>query len=95
MISITKQLFVSAILIAALQATGNAAETVRLAQNLAPISGLVIIAKEQHFFEKNGLDVQVSNFSSGRQALETVLGNGSPTRRSRCSPGSNIPTTRR
>lgn len=76
MLSITKQLFVSGILITALQATGNAAETVRLAQNLAPISGLVIIAQEQHFFEKNGLNVQVSNFSSGRQALETVLGNG-------------------
>jgi len=56
--------------------TADAAETVRLAQNLAPISGLTIIAKERGFFEKNGLDVRVSNFSSGREALQTVLGGG-------------------
>ncbi|MDR2626280.1 MAG: NrtA/SsuA/CpmA family ABC transporter substrate-binding protein [Zoogloeaceae bacterium] len=52
------------------------AENVRLAQNLAPISGLAIIAKQKGFFEKEGLDVAVSNFTSGRQALETVLGGG-------------------
>ncbi|MBB3211856.1 NitT/TauT family transport system substrate-binding protein [Herbaspirillum sp. Sphag1AN] len=54
----------------------NAAEKIRLAQNLAPISGLVIIAKQKNLFEKYGLDVTVSNFTSGRQALETVLGGG-------------------
>jgi NitT/TauT family transport system substrate-binding protein len=59
-----------------ISSAAHAAETVRLAQNLAPISGLTIIAKERGFFEKNGLDVQVSNFSSGREALQTVLGGG-------------------
>lgn len=54
----------------------SAAEHVRLAQNLAPISGLAIIAKQKGFFEKQGLDVAVSNFTSGRQALESVLGSG-------------------
>jgi NitT/TauT family transport system substrate-binding protein len=54
----------------------SAAEQVRLAQNLAPISSLAIIAKEKGFFEKQGLDVTVSNFTSGRQALEAVLGGG-------------------
>jgi len=54
----------------------NAADKIRLAQNLAPISGLTIIAKEKGFFDKNGVDVTVSNFTSGRQALETVLGGG-------------------
>lgn len=53
-----------------------AADKIRLAQNLAPISGLAIIAKQQNLFEKYGLDVAVSNFTSGRQALETVLGGG-------------------
>lgn len=50
--------------------------TVRLAQNLSPISGVAIVAKDQGFFEKNGLDVQVSNFTSGKQCLETVIGGG-------------------
>lgn len=64
------------ILAGLLSSTVIAAEKIRLAQNLAPISGLVIIAKQKGFFEKNGLDVNVSNFTSGRQALETVLGGG-------------------
>jgi len=54
----------------------SAADKIRLAQNLSPISGLTIIAKEKGLFEKNGLDVAVSNFTSGRQALETVIGGG-------------------
>jgi ABC-type nitrate/sulfonate/bicarbonate transport system substrate-binding protein len=76
LLRITKQFVIAGLLIAWLPAASFAAETVRLAQNLAPISGLVIVAQERHFFEKNGLDVRVSNFSSGRQALETVLGGG-------------------
>jgi len=59
-----------------LPASALAAEPVRLAQNLAPISSVTIIAKQKGFFEKHGLDVTVSNFTSGRQALETVLGGG-------------------
>ncbi|WP_341962826.1 NrtA/SsuA/CpmA family ABC transporter substrate-binding protein [Pseudomonas sp. RC10] len=51
-----------------------ALEKVRLAQNLAPISALSIIAKQQGLFEKYGLDVDVINTTSGRQALEAVLG---------------------
>lgn len=53
-----------------------ALEKLRLAQNLAPISGMTIIAKERGLFEKNGLDVEVINTTSGRQALEAVLGGG-------------------
>ncbi|KRB74237.1 ABC transporter substrate-binding protein [Noviherbaspirillum sp. Root189] len=49
---------------------------VRLAQNLSPISGVVIVAKNKQFFEKSGLDVTVINFTSGKQALETTLGGG-------------------
>ena len=66
----------TAILMALSAGLANAADKIRLAQNLAPISGLVIIAKQKNFFEKYGLDVAVSNFTSGRQALETVLGGG-------------------
>ncbi|TCT05015.1 NrtA/SsuA/CpmA family ABC transporter substrate-binding protein [Aquabacter spiritensis] len=53
-----------------------AAETVRLAQNLSPISGVTIVAKAKGFFAKQGLDVQVSNFTSGKQCLDTVIGGG-------------------
>ena len=49
---------------------------VRLAQNLAPISGITIVAKAQGFFEKHGLDVAVTNFTSGKQCLDTVIGGG-------------------
>jgi ABC-type nitrate/sulfonate/bicarbonate transport system substrate-binding protein len=48
----------------------------RLAQNLGPISGLTIVAKAKGFFEKNGLDISVSNFTSGKQCLDTVMGGG-------------------
>lgn len=70
------KLFAATLSATLISSAAQAAETVRLAQNLAPISGLTIIAKEQGFFAKNGLDVQVSNFSSGREALQTVLGGG-------------------
>lgn len=53
-----------------------AADKIRLAQNLSPISGVTIIAKEKGFFDRQGLDVQVSNFTSGKQCLQTVLGGG-------------------
>jgi len=66
----------TAILLALSSGFANAADKIRLAQNLAPISGLAIIAKQKNLFEKYGLDVAVSNFTSGRQALETVLGGG-------------------
>ncbi|QRG09136.1 aliphatic sulfonate ABC transporter substrate-binding protein [Xanthobacter dioxanivorans] len=71
----------SALLIAALLAMCPAAASAellktRLAQNLSPISGITIIAKAKGFFEKAGLDVTVSNFTSGKQALDTVIGGG-------------------
>jgi NitT/TauT family transport system substrate-binding protein len=49
---------------------------VRLAINLSPISALPLIAKNKGLFQKHGLDLTLANFSSGRQALETVLGGG-------------------
>ncbi|HZG37756.1 MAG TPA: NrtA/SsuA/CpmA family ABC transporter substrate-binding protein [Nodosilinea sp.] len=52
------------------------AKTVRLAQNLSPISGVAIVAKQQGFFDQHGLNVEVSNFTSGKQCLETVMGGG-------------------
>lgn len=48
----------------------------RLAQNLAPISGLAIIAKSNGIFQKHGLDISVSNFTTGKQCLDTVVGGG-------------------
>ena len=49
---------------------------VRLAQNLGPISGIAIVAQARGIFEKHGLDVAVSNFTSGKQCLDTVVGGG-------------------
>jgi NitT/TauT family transport system substrate-binding protein len=59
-------------------ASGSSAELLkaRLAQNLGPISGLAIIAKSKGLFEQHGLDISVSNFTSGKQCLDTVIGGG-------------------
>ena len=56
--------------------SAEALTKVRLAQNLSPISGITMIAKAQGFFEKQGLDVAVTNFTSGKQCLDTVIGGG-------------------
>lgn len=57
---------------------GAHAETLkaRLAQNLSPISGVAIVAKEKGFFAKRDLDITVSNFTSGKQCLDTAIGGG-------------------
>ncbi len=47
---------------------------VRLAVNVSPISGMAIVAEEGGFFDARGLDVTISNFTSGRDALNSVLG---------------------
>ncbi len=56
--------------------SGHAAETMHahLAQNLSPISGIIIIAEREGFFAKRGLDISVSNFTTGKQCLDTVMG---------------------
>ena len=67
---------VTALLLAAPGGASAELLKTRLAQNLSPISGITIIAKAEGFFEKNGLDVTVTNFTSGKQCLDTVLGGG-------------------
>src|SRR5258706_7989976 len=57
-----------------LGAPALATERVTLAQNLSPISGVTIVAKQRGLFLKHGLDVQVSNFTTGKQCLDTVIG---------------------
>jgi ABC-type nitrate/sulfonate/bicarbonate transport system substrate-binding protein len=48
----------------------------RLAQNLSPISGLTIVAQQEGVFAKEGLEITVSNFTSGKQCLDTAIGGG-------------------
>lgn len=48
----------------------------RLAQNLSPISGIVLVAKVKGLFEKHGLDITTSNFTTGKLCLDTVVGGG-------------------
>jgi ABC-type nitrate/sulfonate/bicarbonate transport system substrate-binding protein len=55
-------------------APAPAAEQVKLAQNQSPISGVSIIADRKGFFAKNGLEVEVANFTTGKQCLDTVMG---------------------
>lgn len=71
---------IAAIAAVAASISGNAANAellkARLAQNLSPISGVVLVAKAKGFFEKHGLDISVSNFTNGLQCLNTVVGGG-------------------
>lgn len=76
MIRFANILLTAGIVAASPIAPAHAAEKVRLAQNLSPISGVTIVAKEKKFFDKHGLDVTVSNFTSGRAALEATLAGG-------------------
>jgi ABC-type nitrate/sulfonate/bicarbonate transport system substrate-binding protein len=91
-------------------APAQAAEKVRLAQNQSPISGVSIIADRKGFFANNGLDVEVFNFTTGKQCLDTVMAAApiSPlllkrrpppppclVKRSRCSRGPSTPISRR
>jgi len=57
-------------------ASADAAEllSAHLAQNLSPISGVVLVAEKEGFFTKHGLDIAVSNFTSGKQCLDTMMG---------------------
>lgn len=57
-----------------LSVQANAMQTITLAQNLAPISGITIIAKAKGYFHQEGLNVKVRNLTSGKVALDTVLG---------------------
>lgn len=73
------RLLASAALLSSLllaSATATAADKVRLAINLSPISALPLIAQQKGFFTQQGVDVTILNFTSGRQALETVIGGG-------------------
>jgi aliphatic sulfonates family ABC transporter substrate-binding protein len=62
----------AAALVQTLPAT--AAEKLKLAQNQSPISGVSIVADRKGFFVRNGLDVEVLNFTTGKQCLDTVMG---------------------
>lgn len=68
-------LLATAVLIGLHTAPAHAAEfEATLAQNMSPISGVTIVAKSKGFFEKHGIDVNVSGFTSGKQCLNAVLG---------------------
>jgi ABC-type nitrate/sulfonate/bicarbonate transport system substrate-binding protein len=51
-----------------------AVEKLKLAQNQSPISGVSIVADRKGLFAKNGLEVEVLNFTTGKQCLDTVMG---------------------
>ena len=62
------------LLVAGTSAQAEELTTVQLAQNQSPISGVSMVAKERGYFEQEGLNVEISSFTSGREALNSVLG---------------------
>ena len=68
------------LLLASADAIGSrpaaATKTVTFAQNLSPISGVSIVAQARGIFAAHGLDVAVSNFTTGKQCLDAVMGGG-------------------
>jgi ABC-type nitrate/sulfonate/bicarbonate transport system substrate-binding protein len=54
--------------------SASSADHLALFQNLSPISGLTIVAKAKGFFDAQGLDVEVHNVTSGKLALDALIG---------------------
>jgi aliphatic sulfonates family ABC transporter substrate-binding protein len=50
------------------------ADRIVLFQNLSPISGVTIVAKAKGFFDAHNLDVEVRNVTSGKLALDALIG---------------------
>ncbi len=59
-----------------LLSAGAWAQDIRLAQNSSPISGVTMVAQANGYFEDHGLNVEILGFTSGRAALEAVIGGG-------------------
>ena len=72
--SVARLLAALVILATGLVGVARAQDKVTLAQNLSPISAITIVAKQRGLFLQHGLDVQVSNFTTGKQCLDTVIG---------------------
>jgi NitT/TauT family transport system substrate-binding protein len=66
-------LMLATVAVAAPTKPAAAAEKLKLAQNQGPISGISIVADRKGFFAKNGLEVEVLNFTTGKQCLDTVM----------------------
>lgn len=56
------------------QDTPNASREIILAENASPLSTLTIIAHQKGFFRQAGVTVKVSRFTSGKLALDAMLG---------------------
>jgi len=80
MISIAKRASLAAAVALSIAGAGlpAAAQTLetRVAQSVAPMSGLVFIAAQKGLFEKHGLKPAIGNFTSGKQSLNTMIGGG-------------------
>jgi NitT/TauT family transport system substrate-binding protein len=72
----TRRLAGVVVLATLLAGAASAQDKVTLAQNLSPVSGVSIVAKQRGLFLQHGLDVAVSNFTTGKQCLDTVIGGG-------------------
>ena len=75
-----KQLYAGIIiLILFLSACNNSdtdVETINLAISPIPHSALIFIAQEKGYFAEQGLNVEMIKFSSGKMALDALLGDG-------------------
>jgi aliphatic sulfonates family ABC transporter substrate-binding protein len=49
---------------------------IRLAENASPLSALTIVARKKGFFADEGINVEVAKFTSGKLALDALLGGG-------------------
>ena len=46
----------------------------RLAQSISPLAGIATVANAKGFYDKHGLDIEVSYFTSGKRSLAAVMG---------------------
>lgn len=74
-IAVSGTVAVSALIVTGFGGAAQAESTeATMALNLSPISGIAIVAQEKGMFTESGLTITQSNFTSGKQALNAVLG---------------------
>jgi ABC-type nitrate/sulfonate/bicarbonate transport system substrate-binding protein len=76
--SLSKLIFLTAILFCSIlgceEKSSTTVSKVTLAENPVPLSSVTIIAHEKQFFKKHGINLDVKPFTSGKLALDAVLG---------------------
>jgi ABC-type nitrate/sulfonate/bicarbonate transport system substrate-binding protein len=68
-------IIISVVFISQTSNTSNVNQKITLGIQTSPAMAIPMVAKDKGFFEKNGLDVEIKEFSAGKDALTAFLAN--------------------